>query len=166
MGEKPLWRCPKCGHDFVTRNMSHSCVQVGIDDHFKDKDPAIRELFDRLRALIEECGPVTVYAQKTRIVFQVRARFAGATPHKKWLDCGFWLKRRASHSLIRRVGLIPPRDHVHLVRLTRWEGVDERFKELIAEAYRVGCQKAEDQAGFTAPAPSSSSPPASQRSRP
>ena len=121
--------------------MWHSCARYAIDDHFRGKDPAIRKLFGRFRALIEALGPVTVYAQKTKIVFQVRARFAGTTPRTKWLDCAFWLKRRASHPLIRRVESPTPRDHIHYFRLTAWEEVDNRLAGLLAEAYRVGCQE-------------------------
>jgi len=46
VGEKkpPLWTCPKCGHQFVTRNMSHSCANYPLDYHFAGKDPALRTL--------------------------------------------------------------------------------------------------------------------------
>ncbi len=45
------------------------------------------------------CGPVTVYAQKSRIVFQARVRFAGAVVHNEWLEATLWLNSaRASSS--------------------------------------------------------------------
>jgi len=66
-GKKHLWKCPKCGHRFVTRNLWHSCVRVSLASHFRGKDPIVRKLFDRIRALVRRCGPATVYAQKTRI---------------------------------------------------------------------------------------------------
>jgi uncharacterized protein DUF5655 len=122
------------------RNMWHSCARYRIEDHFAGKDPAVRELFDRLRAFVESCGSVKVYAQKTKIVFQVRARFAGAVVRKNWLDCGFWLKRRGSHPLIRRVESPMPRDYIHRFRLTNWDEFDARLADLIREAYQVGCQ--------------------------
>jgi hypothetical protein len=74
--KKPLWTCPKCGHQFVMRNLWHSCSRHSLDDHFKGKDPMLRKIFDRYLALVKKCGPVTAYAQKTRIIFQVRVRFA------------------------------------------------------------------------------------------
>ncbi|MFQ6044883.1 MAG: hypothetical protein ACE5PT_00810 [Gemmatimonadales bacterium] len=45
--------------------------------------PVVRKLFNGVKALVRECGPVTVYAQKTRIVFMVRVRFAGVTVRKR-----------------------------------------------------------------------------------
>ena len=55
------------------------------------------------RALARACGPVTVYAEKTRIVFQARVRFAGAIVHNDWLDAALWLRRRVEHRCLHRV---------------------------------------------------------------
>ena len=63
----------------MTRNLWHSCIRLRLADHFRGKDPIVRQLFNRFRALVRG-GPVTVYAQKTWIVSQVRVRFAGAVP--------------------------------------------------------------------------------------
>jgi hypothetical protein len=48
-------------------------------------------------AVARASGPVTVYAQKTRIVIQARVRFAGAVVRQRWLDAALWLKRRIAH---------------------------------------------------------------------
>jgi hypothetical protein len=140
-GKKPLWKCPKCGHRFVTRNLWHSCVRVSLASHFRGKDPIVRELFDRFRALVRRCGPATVYAQKTRIVFMTRARFAGAKAGKRFLDVGFWLKRRAESPRVRRVEHLPPHDYIHHVRLVRPSDVDSELASLLREAYAVGRQE-------------------------
>jgi hypothetical protein len=151
---KALWTCPKCGHRFVSANMWHSCSRHQIADHFVGKDPLVRGLFDRFRAMIQKCGPVTVYAQKTRIVFQTRSRFAGALPRKHWLDCGLWLKRRVEHPRFRRIESPTPRDHIHHFRVTKLKDLDRDVAALIREAYAVGCSGASRQSlgnGRTAP---------------
>ena len=43
----PLWKCPRCGHRFVTKNLSHSCVRVRLADHFRGKPRARNETLDR-----------------------------------------------------------------------------------------------------------------------
>ena len=44
-----LWRCPKCGHRFVTRNIWHSCGHYRLADHFEGKASLVRtESFGRL----------------------------------------------------------------------------------------------------------------------
>lgn len=57
---RPLWRCPKCGHRFVTKNMWHSCGRyriesfgrLGYGHHFRLRRPT--ELDDALARLIRE----------------------------------------------------------------------------------------------------------------
>ena len=70
--------------------------------HFKGKSPLVRRAFQRLVAIARACGPVTVYAQKTRIVFQARVRFAGTVVRGKWLDMHLWLHRRVTHPRLHR----------------------------------------------------------------
>src|SRR5215510_11828623 len=116
---RALWTCPRCRHRFVTAHMWHSCRRYKLADHFRDKDPIVRELFDDYLDLVESFGPVTVIPQKTRIAFQVRVRFAGAATRKHWLDCALWLKRRAEHPLFYKIESLGPLDHIHRFRLTK-----------------------------------------------
>src|SRR6185503_15015162 len=141
--KRPLWQCPACGQRFVTSNMSHSCGYHTIEEHFEGKSPEIREIFDTLVLAVRAVGPVHVYAQKTRIVFQTRGRFVAVTPRKSHLGGHIWLKRRRSHRLIHRIDALLDRDFVHNFRLTRLEDVDEDFCDLIREAYSVGEQEFE-----------------------
>ncbi|MGH9855407.1 MAG: DUF5655 domain-containing protein [Blastocatellia bacterium] len=144
-GKKPLWTCPKCGHQFVTRNMWHSCSNYPLDYHFAGKDPALRELFDKYVEFVERCGPITVYAQKTRIVFQTRARFTGAVARKRWLECAVWLKRRVESLRFHRIESILDRDFVHYFHLTAESQLDDELAAFVREAYAVGCQEDSDE---------------------
>jgi hypothetical protein len=138
---RQLWKCPSCGHRFVTPNIWHSCGRYRIEDHFIGKAPVVRKLFDRLDAAIQAFGPVNVYAQKTSIVFQVRVRFARAMPKKQWLDGHFWLKRRASHPRLTKIEHILRHDWIHWFRLTTPADIDKPFVKLLRESYRIGEQK-------------------------
>jgi hypothetical protein len=121
--------------------MWHSCGHYRLADHFKGKDPIVRQLFDQYVALVRQFGPVTIYAQKTRIVFQARARFAGAVTRKHWLEGALWLKRRAAHPLVYRIEKYTAHDYGHYFRLTKPEDLDEGLTALLREAYAVGCQE-------------------------
>jgi hypothetical protein len=94
MSEKPLWHCPRCGHAFVSRNLRHSGGNFALEDRFRGRPPEVRRRFDRFRAMVEACGPVTVYAQKSRIVFMVQVRFASVTVRARSIRVGFWLPWR------------------------------------------------------------------------
>ena len=131
----PLWRCPKCGHRFASRNLWHSCGHYRLAEHFKNRSPVVRQLFDRWRAMARKCGPVTVYAQKTRIVFQAGVRFAGAVTHKDWLEATVWLGRRVKHRCVHRIesfGGLGYGIHLRLLALT---DLDRDLEALIRESY-------------------------------
>jgi hypothetical protein len=112
-----------------------------VADHFRDDDRGVREIFDALVSRLEAFGPLTVYAQKTRIVFQVRVRFGSVVVRKRWLDVGLVLKRRADHPALRRYEFIPPSYHLHTFRVARAAQLDEAFMALAREAREVGCQR-------------------------
>jgi hypothetical protein len=133
-----LWTCPECGHQFVTANTWHSCGNYLIDDHFQGKDQLVREIFDRLVELVEGFGPVKVYAQKTRIVFQARTRFVSVVTRVRWLNLQIWLKRRADHTLLQRVEMYTYRDHGHIFRLSKIEDIDQALVTLLHEVYVMG----------------------------
>src|SRR5262245_16885009 len=137
---RPLWACPSCGHTFVTRNLWHSCTNVDLATHFAGKPPVLLETFERFVDLARACGPVTVYAQKTRIVVQARVRFAGAVVRKDWLDAGLWLKRRASHPRLVRVESFGKAGFGHHFRLATPDDVDEALAALVREAFQIGVQ--------------------------
>ena len=139
--KRPLWKCPKCRHQFVTRKMSHSCGTYRINDHFKGKDPVARKLFSEFRALVRTFGAAKVYAQKTRIVFQARARFASVIVRKNRLEIGLWLKRRREHPRLYRIEFYPPTDYVHRIRLGHSSELDRVLAAFVREAFKVGRQE-------------------------
>ncbi|HEX7121032.1 MAG TPA: DUF5655 domain-containing protein [Gemmatimonadaceae bacterium] len=139
--QRPLWRCPRCGHEFVSRNLSHSCGRHSIDDHFAGKPEAVRRLFDALVRFVSQAGPSTCYAQKTRIVFQTRGRFLAVTPRREWLACHLWLKRRLSSPRYHRIDVLAGRDFVHHFRLKDTAELDEELLAHVRESRRVGAQE-------------------------
>jgi hypothetical protein len=98
---RPLWTCPQCGHAFVTANIWHSCTNIALDEAFARSSPEVRESFDRYVDLIARCGPISVIAQKTRIVIMGRVRFAGAVLRRDRFIASFALTRRINHPQFR-----------------------------------------------------------------
>ena len=135
-----LWKCPACGHRFVTRNLWHSCSRHRVTKHFTGKDAAVRDLFRELRNRVRTLGPVTVYAQKTRIVFQVQVRFASVQARKHWLDVSLWLTRPQPNLNVRKIESLLPRAHIHRFRLHNISQMDEDFMAMMKQSYQVGCR--------------------------
>lgn len=137
----PLWRCPRCGHRFVTANMWHSCTNHSLAEHFRNKDAGLRKLFDRYLAAVRRFGPVTVIPQKSRITFQGRVRFAGAVIRSKWVEGGVWLTRRDPHPRFFRVEKPVPGCYIHRFRLTTAKDIDAHLRQVLRESYAVGQQE-------------------------
>ena len=142
MTELPdLWSCSRCGAEFTTANQWHSCGVFSLEEHFCRSEPAVRPLYDRLLALAEACGPVTVIPQRSRIVFQVRMRFLALTVQKRGLKGHLILARRAEAPCFSRIESFSPRNHRHEFLLSSEEQLTEEFAELVREAYAVGEQR-------------------------
>jgi len=138
---KPLWKCPDCGHQFVTRNIWHSCVIYPLEKHFEGKSPEVIALYHHYVGLIEKFGPVTVEPKKTGISFLVRVRFAGAVLRKKWLEARLWLKHPVEHPRLRQVEKITARDFIHYFRIESVEDMDESFVSFLRGSYALGIQE-------------------------
>jgi hypothetical protein len=80
-------------------------------------------------------GPVTVYAQKTRIVLQARVRFASVVVHGEWLDVGLWLKRRVQHARVRRIEAYGRLGYGVHFRLATPADADRGVAALVRESY-------------------------------
>jgi GNAT superfamily N-acetyltransferase len=138
---KDPWQCPKCGEKFVTPHMWHSCGQHSLEALFARSEPHVLRLYQRFEELVKACGPVTVIPQKTRVVFQVRVRFAGAVPRKSHLQCSFGFSRRRDHPRFYKIEQYAPRWYGHYCRIEKEEELDDEFESWVREAYEVGQQK-------------------------
>ena len=85
--------------------------------------------------MARSCGPVTVYAQKTRIVFQARVRFAGAIVHNDWLEATLWLRRRVEHRCLHRVESLGRLGYAVHFRLTGLTDIDRELEAFMREAH-------------------------------
>ncbi len=79
--------------------------------------------------------------QKTRVVFQVRMRFAGATPRKSFLICHFILPRRIEHARFHKIETFGPRCHGHYLRIRSEDELGAEIARWLRHAYQVGQQK-------------------------
>lgn len=138
---RPLWRCPKCGKYYVTRNMWHACARHTIEEHFLRRDPKLRLLFDGFVGLLKRCGPVRVVPGKTGIAFQVRMRFAGVMVRKNHLDVGFILPKRLEHPRINKLEPFTVRAFGHHVEIRSPADLDAELASWLRESYAVGAQR-------------------------
>jgi len=121
-----------------------------VQDHLRDKPPAVVALYRRFVELVEACGPFDYAVSKTAITFKGSRRgFAGAKPRADGLDGYLDLQRRVEDPRIRRASPYTKRLLVHQFRISAPEQLDEEFAGWVREAYQVG------QGGHLAPQPGS-----------
>jgi Domain of unknown function (DUF5655) len=137
-----MWTCPRCGRRFANRNQTPTCAELrSLDEHFAGKPQHIREIVERLIALAERNGPVTVLPEKSRIALQARMSFAALEPRRAWVDGHVVLARRREDPRFRRIETFSPRNHLHAFRFERVEDVDDEVADWLAEAYAVGMHR-------------------------
>lgn len=142
MTARKLWTCPKCGRQFVNRNMPHSCGHYSVKEFLNGKSPSAIALYKRFVALLRDCGPVRLAPAKTRIGFQVRMIFAAVNKlDHRGLDVHIVLTRRVESPRFRRIESLTTRCHVHHFRVAALSELDDEVKHWLQEAYRVGAQE-------------------------
>lgn len=141
-GTSDLWTCPSCRKRFVTRNMWHSCGAHTVDEFMAGKSERSWAYWNRLCGMIDACGPSSVIANKTRIGFMVRVRFAGISAvSDRGMSLSFWLKRRIESPRFRKVEHVGGRDWLYHVRIESLDALDGEVQHWLCMAYEVGCQR-------------------------
>jgi hypothetical protein len=121
----------------VTANLWHACSRHTVDELLARSAPAARAAFDRLVALFERCGPIVVIAQKTRIVFMVRVRFAGCVVRRQHLLASLALPRRVEHPRWHSIEEVAPGWFVHRLEVRDGTELDDpELAALACESYR------------------------------
>ena len=138
--KRPLWTCPKCGKEYVTRDMWHSCVVVPLESHFVDR-PRAKELFQAYCTALEAQGPITVSVSRTRIEIMTRARFTGVVVRKDYLRASLWLKRRVDSPRFVKIEHFGRNDWGHYFEIRDESDIDEELMTLAREARAVGDQE-------------------------
>jgi hypothetical protein len=98
-------------------------------------------LFMKFAEMVRECGAATMIPQKTRVVFMVRVRFAGAYPRKTYLLVGFALARRLKSRRIKKIEEYAPHFIGHLLEIHTEADLDAQLKSWIQESFAVGQQR-------------------------
>ena len=139
--QKPLWRCPKCGERFITANMWHSCGKFTLDKLFARSEPQVRRLYNKFARMVRACGPVTTIPQKTRVVFQVRVRFAGCYPRKKHLQCAIALRKVTKNPRFVRIEKFTKHFVGHYFKIESEADLNQELQSWLCESYKVGAQE-------------------------
>ncbi|HEX9643404.1 MAG TPA: DUF5655 domain-containing protein [Acidimicrobiia bacterium] len=137
-----LWVCPSCGKRLVTTRMWHSCGPHTVEDFMARKSEVAWSYWNRLCEMVGECGPYSIVANKTRLVFMVRVRFAGMDAvSDRGMSFSFWLKQPIDDARFRKVVHYGGNNWYHHLRVTLLDELDAEVQRWLCMSYQVGCQR-------------------------
>ena len=108
-----------------------------VSDHFVNKDPSVRGLYDQLVSLLRTFGPVEEDPKKTSIHLNRKSALAGVETRKNY----FLLNIKSGHSIksprIEKAEQVSSKRFHHKVRISSAHDFDEELKTWLKEAYAL-----------------------------
>ena len=106
-----------------------------VDDHFRNRDPAVRALYNELLSVLRRFGPIEEDPKKTSIHINRKSALAGVETRKD----GLLLNIKSDHPIksprIERAEQISSKRFHHKVRIASPSDFDEELKTWLQEAY-------------------------------
>jgi len=106
-----------------------------LKDHFTNKDPLVRVLYDQLLSILRTFGPVIEDPKKTSIHLNRKSALAGVETRKD----GLLLNIKSDHPIrsprIEKAEQISAKRFHHKVRISSPRDFDEELKSWLKEAY-------------------------------
>jgi hypothetical protein len=137
--QKAMWTCPRCGAQFVQKNLWHSCGIFSVDDLLKGRPEPVKKLFWYFIDEFKSFGPVILHPTKTRVALMVQVRFASINRiNKTALHCHLWLKRKPDSKKFYRIDILSRNDFVCHFKLEDENFIDMEFRKYMKQAYENG----------------------------
>jgi hypothetical protein len=128
------WKCPKCGREFARKSPYHGCGQYTLEGYLKGKNPAAIALFNKVVAVAQSIGPITVSPAKTQVSLRVRSNFAMISLTGAQI-CGYlFLPEPRPAQFVRKITASSARRHVHHFRIDDPTMLNGDFPQMLAEA--------------------------------
>lgn len=131
------WKCPKCRRSFARKDQWHSCEARNLDEHFRGRNPDLRETFNVLVRRLRKLGPVKVDAVKTSINLTARHHFGAVTVRGTFLRLGFMSDHRIEDHRIVHIERLGPSKFGHSIVLESVADLDDVVMDWLATAYRL-----------------------------
>lgn len=106
-----------------------------VDDHFVNKGPDLRGLYDQLVALLRTFGPIEEDPKKTSIHLNWKSALAGVETRKNYLLLNIKSDHAIKSPRIEKAEHISANRFHHKVRISSSNDFDEELKIWLKEAY-------------------------------
>ncbi len=132
------WFCPKCERPFKNRNQYHSCVNVDIESLFKNKNPVVKKIYNRIALTAKKCGKdVLETASLNAIFMKAPATFLAIKPLKNSAGLEFLLDEEIMEFPISKTLRVSKNRVAHFVQVEHLKEVDSQLLDWIKKAYQT-----------------------------
>lgn len=132
-----MWICPKCKRNFRSTNQWHSCKTIDAVDHFKNKPPVIKAIYDKLIATVNKIGPVTINAVKSAIFLKTKSTYIEIKPKKEYVLIAFFLDKEVKEFPISRVVQLSKNRFAHVIHLQNPTDINKQVIVWLKESYKL-----------------------------
>jgi hypothetical protein len=108
-----------------------------VNDHFVNKDPAVRALYDKLVALVRTFGPVEEDPKKTSIHLNRKSALAGVETRKTCILVTIKSDHEIKNPRIEKVERISSKRFYHKVRISSLKDLNKDLKTWLQAAYSL-----------------------------
>jgi hypothetical protein len=112
-------------------------VETTLEEHFKGKSTAARDLYDRLIEVITSFGPITIEPRKTGIYLVNRTALGGISIHKNHIVVGFKTDNMIEHEIISNSLQISRNRYQYTVKISSPNELEGVVREWLRDAYSV-----------------------------
>lgn len=130
-----MWTCPKCQRIFKKTGQPHSCHNVPLEQHFRNKEKA-KELFDKLVKIINhKIGECKIISLPCCIHLFGKYDFLAALPKKNGLEIRLGLKRKIDSPRLKQCVPMSAKVFKNCFEISSKEDIDGELMEWLKESY-------------------------------
>jgi hypothetical protein len=132
-----MWTCPECGRIFEKEKQPHSCKNVPLEKHFRNKDKA-KELFDYLVERVNmEIGKCKIISIPCCVHLFGKYDFLAVLPKKDRLEIRFALDRKLDSPRLKQCVPMSTKVIKNCIDITVIEEINDEVVQWLGEAYHL-----------------------------
>lgn len=108
-----------------------------VDDHFVNKDPSVRALYNQLIKTVKKFGPIEEDPKKTSIHINRKSALAGVETRKDCILLNIKLDHPIKSPRIEKMEQVSAKRFHHKVRITSLKDFDDELKGWLMQAYAL-----------------------------
>jgi hypothetical protein len=108
-----------------------------ISEHFRDKDPLVRKIYDRLLEVLNTFGPIVEEPKKTSIHLVRKSALAGVETRKSYLLLNIKANHKIESPRIQNAEQVSASRFHHKVKIESLDGIDAELVGWLKEAYLI-----------------------------